>query len=160
MQPTAHGIAGALRLMPDVSQRVLHNWHITERSMRVHHLVAVSAVIALGTTVACSRTFPAPTADQVKQDLVGKVFSIPRGAMESSGWKVEPGGIESLDIQTRLTDKDSKTDELHATVSLIDSYNRYRGELIIAYRQFEQGWQLQSVRAGTKAFSVESLKTP
>lgn len=126
--------------------------------MKPHSHVAVRVAAAISVIVACAQSPSGPTVEQVKQDLVGQIFQYTKGGMDSWGHTVEPGGVESLAIQKRFTDKDAKTDELHAMVSLTDSFWRTRGVLIIGYKHFEQGWQLQSVRA-EGAFSTEQLKT-
>jgi len=122
-------------------------------------LVGVLLLLLVG----CSRGETGPSADRAKQDVVGQQFYY-RYQWGEGGkeWTVKPGQVEDLVIQERFTDRDAQTDELHARVTLKDDAQTVRGVLVLRYKQFEQGWKLESVepRDGGpgKSFSFDITK--
>jgi hypothetical protein len=123
-----------------------------------------AAGLLLLVVLGCSSGRSGPSVEQSKQDLVGQQFFY-RYQRGSGGteWTVKPGEVQDLVIQQRLTDKDAKTDELHALVTLTDGAQTIRGVLVLRYKLFEQGWKLQSVEAqdrgrGDVSFSFEITK--
>jgi hypothetical protein len=117
----------------------------------------------------CSTGLSGPSVEQVKQDLVGKevriitssVFGLP-----DMTW-MTIAQVQDLVIQQRFTDKAAKTDELHALVTVTfvtltrrEESSPRRGGLVIGYKQFDQGWKLQSVKVTGEFSDAQSTKKP
>lgn len=117
----------------------------------------------------CSMGLSGPSVEQVKQDLVGKevrittksVFGLP-----DMTW-MTVARVQDLVIQQRFTDKAAKTDELHALVTVTfvtlarkEEGSPMRGGLVIGYKQFEQGWKLQSVTVTGEFVDAKNTKNP
>jgi hypothetical protein len=101
-----------------------------------------------------------PSVEQAKRDLVGQRFFYRyQWGTGGSYWTVMQGSVQALVIQQRFTDKNAKTDELHALVTLEGDAQTIRGVLVFHYKLYDQGWKLSSVvpeeQGEGKSFSFE-----
>lgn len=107
------------------------------------------AVFLLLFAAACTTTLAGPTENQLRQDLVGKEFSWSRGAL-----RAHITGVKDLTVQQRFTDRDAKTEEVLALVTVTSGGDvpdrTLRGVMKMSYKHFEQGWMLQGIN-GTEA---------
>jgi len=113
-------------------------------SKRLQRLLINSGTLLVLFGIGCSPLSP-PDVEQVTRDLVGQSFKNP------GGWtRIEVVSVQKLEIKQRSTDKEAKTDEIHAVVTATNKNNllgpdKFEGLLVIRYKHFEQGWRIQSV---------------
>ena len=98
--------------------------------------------ILLFSVIGCSG--PAvPGVEQLKKDLVGQ--SLPTDIPQRRSWVCTVGEVKELVIQQRFTDKKANTDEVHVSVTLSDGKGTAKGDIVMAYKKYEQGWKLEGV---------------
>ncbi len=132
---------------------------------RLKHTAGLFLLFVLG----CSTGLSGPSAEQVKQDLVGKEVRIITKHFllgHDMSWMTVKR-VQDLVIRKRFTDKDAKTDELHALVTVTfvtltrkEESSPMRGNLVIGYKHFEQGWKIQSVKCTGEFSDAQSTKNP
>jgi hypothetical protein len=106
----------------------------TDMRCRAHALWRRMFAEPLGANRRASQTGPRRADFQYEDEHIG----------HGRGWCVKPGEVRDLVIQQRFTDKDAKTEELHALVTLTQApTTTIRGVVVLGYKHFEQGWRLQ-----------------
>ena len=97
----------------------------------------------LFSVIGCSGS-SAPSVEQIKKDLVGQ--SIETGVTPRANWVVAAvDEVKELTIKQRFTDRKAGTDEVHISIALSDGKGTAKGDLVISYKEFEQGWRLGGI---------------
>lgn len=92
-----------------------------------------------------------PSEEQIKRDLVGQEFFFTyESGFGGRKWVIQSEGITSASIKDRTTDSTAGTEEVDVALSLsgLSSSGEtitISGNLILAYKRFDQGWRLQDV---------------
>ena len=97
---------------------------------------------------ACSKVADAPTAEQLRRDLVGREF---RYAYDKTAggktWTVKEGEVKDLIAYRGRTRDSGKAYEVPALVTISDGKLTIRGMLVYRYGRVEGAWRLSSVSA-------------
>lgn len=102
----------------------------------------IYATVLLFGAIGCSGPSVA-NIDQIKKDLVGQ--TIKTDIKQRSEWLVEASEIKEVAIAQRFTDAKTDLDEVHVSIMLSDGKGTAKGDLVLTYKKYEQGWRLEGL---------------
>ncbi|MDQ7773524.1 MAG: hypothetical protein RDU13_08360 [Elusimicrobiales bacterium] len=103
---------------------------------------------------ACSMGPSVPTEKQVRLDLIGGSL----GYQANSGnyeCSITKDNLKEVVFQQRYTDRKAGTDEIHAFLTIDDGTTAIKGNVVLSYKMYDQGWKLEGSKVGAFERTVQ-----